>query len=194
MIFFEQFFKSDFISEYNHSNYIDSLNGMQFFHMDCSGFVYWALAKMGYKRALVEIRCFLRRHGFIKINRLFCKDFALLYKNADTFKYWQFLPQPQPGCIMVVLFPDKNGHCMFISKIMEQNFGNTTLRIIDCTRYPHKNDTRASTITGIGIGDINIIHDKGNRYLYNSGNCNLNARLAEVYFILPLKQPSLNAK
>ena len=76
--FFKQFFLNDFISEYNHSNYTEEFNGTKFFHMDCSGFVYWSLAQMGYKRALVELRHFLKQNDFIKINRFFCKDFLNL--------------------------------------------------------------------------------------------------------------------
>ena len=63
--FFRQFFLNDFISEYNHSNYIDKLNNKIFFHMDCSGFIYWCLLQIGYKRALSELRSFLRQHNIL---------------------------------------------------------------------------------------------------------------------------------
>lgn len=62
--FLKQLFTRNFYSEYNHSNYIDTIDGKDFFHFDCSGFVHWCLAKTGYK----QLRNFLKEHNFIKIN------------------------------------------------------------------------------------------------------------------------------
>lgn len=182
--FFEQLFKEDFISEYNHSNYIDIFDGKCSFHMDCSGFIYWYLLQNGYKRALVELRQFLKDNDFIKINRFFCKDFAFIHEHEKEFKYWHFSAQPAPNCILVIVFPDGNGHCMFVDTILRNDRDNLTLRIIDSTNYPHKNDTRNSG--GIGIGDIEITKKK-NTWLYDSGNSSLPIRKAQVFFVLPLK-------
>ena len=179
--FFRQFFSNDFVSEYNHSNYIDKLDNKQYFHMDCSGFINWCLVQMGYKRALVELRLFLKRYNFLKINRFFCKDFTFLYEHQKEFKYWDFINKPVSGCILVVVFPDGNGHCMFVDKIINNDKTSTILRVIDSTQYPHKNDTRTST--GIGIGEIEI-----NNGLYNSNNPSLPTRKADIYFVLPKKQ------
>ena len=178
--FFNNLFKQVFVSEYNHSNYIDESDGKKYFHMDCSGFVYWCLAQMGYKRALVELRSFLKQNDFIKINRFFCKDFAFIHEHKQTFKYWNFINKPVSRCILVVVFPDGNGHCMFIDKIIKSDKNNTVLSVIDSTQYPHKNDTR--TGTGIGIGEIEI-----NNELYNSNNQSLPIRKADIYFVLPKK-------
>ena len=178
--FFKQFFLNDFISEYNHSNYVDKLGNKNYFHMDCSGFIYWCLMQMGYKRALTELRSFLKQNDFIKINRFFCKDFAFIHKHKKIFKYWDFINKPVSGCILVVVFPDGNGHCMFVDKIIKNNKNDSILQIIDSTQYPHKNDTRTST--GIGIGEIEI-----NNGLYNSNNPSLPIRKADIYFVLPKK-------
>jgi hypothetical protein len=183
--FFEQFFKKDFISEYNHSNYINQINGKQYFHMDCSGFVYWCLMQMGYTRALAELRIFLRQNSFIKINRFYCKDFSFIYQHKQDFKYWNFLTSPLPDCILIVLFPDENGHCMFVKEIINMDNNKMRLRVIDSTRYAHKNDTRIDS-TGIGIGEIEISFKNGN-YFYDSCNKSLPTRNAEIYFVSPIK-------
>ena len=182
--FLDGLFAENFISEYNHSNYTEEFDGTKFFHMDCSGFVHWCLTQMGYKRALVELRHFLKQNDFIKINRFFCKDFAFINKHKNELKYWQFIDKPVVGSIMVVVFPDGNGHCMFVDKIIKSDNNNTFLRVIDSTQYPHKNDTR--TDTGIGIGEIEIIYEKDNS-LYNSNNQSLPIRKADFYFVLPQK-------
>ena len=178
--FFNNLFHQDIVSEYSHSNYIDEIDNKKFFHMDCSGFVYWCLAQMGYKRALVELRSFLKQNDFIKINRFFCKDFIFISQHQQEFKYWKFMPQPTNNSIMVVIFSDGNGHCMFVDKIIKVDKNNALLRVIDSTQYPHKNDTR--TRTGIGIGEIEI-----NNGFYNSNNQSLPIRKADVYFVLPKK-------
>lgn len=180
--FLKQFLSGNFISEYNHSNHIDNFGDKKYFHMDCSGFIYWCLAKMGYKRALVELRTVLRKCDFIKINRFFCKDFVFIHTHKKEFKYWDFINTPIPGSILVVVFPDGNGHCMFINKVIKNNKNKLSLRITDSTRYPHKNDTR--TNSGIGSGEIEIIFDN-NDYIYNSNNPTLPLRKANIYFVLP---------
>ena len=58
--------------------------------------------------------------------------------------------------------------------------------MIDCTQYPHKNDTRINDKTGIGIGEIKIINKNGDWY-YDSGNKALPVRPADIYFVLPIK-------
>lgn len=174
----------NFISEYSHSNYIDEVEGKKYFHMDCSGFIYWALFQSGYKRALVELRNFLKQNDFIKINRFFCKDFAFIYEHKKDFKYWQFLERPTQDCILIVVFPDGNGHCMFVDKIIENKENKISLRIMDSTRYPHKNDTRTNQETGIGFGEIEITND-GNDWFYDSNNQELPIRKANIYFVLP---------
>ncbi len=180
--FFRCLLDEDFISEYNHSNYIENVDGKRFFHMDCSGFVYWGLIQMGYKRALVELRNFLKQHDFIKINRFFCKDFAFISKNKNNFKYWNFVDKPVIGGILVVVFSDGNGHCMFIDKIISGDKSKYCLRVVDSTRYSHKNDTRSAT--GIGAGEIEIMHKSG-VWSYNSNNDALPIRKADIYFVLP---------
>ena len=182
--FLKRLFTEDFNSEYNHSNYIDVADGKRNFHFDCSGFVYWCLAQTGYKRSLVELRKFLKEHDFIKINRFFCKDFKFIYEHKDSLKYWNFIDKPLVGCIMVVVFPDENGHCMFIDKLINVNKDRMCLRVIDSTCYQHKNDTRQST--GLGFGEIEIIH-KNNDWFYNSNNKKLPIRKAEIYFVCPIK-------
>ena len=184
--FFKDFFTTDFVSEYNHSNYIDNIDGKKFFHMDCSGFVNWCMAQMGYKRALVELRKFLQQHDFIKINRFYCRDFTFIHEHKNEFKHWHFTDTPTHGCILVVVFPDGNGHCMFVDKIIKNNKDKIQLRIIDSTRYPHKNDTRANGQTGIGIGDIEITYDN-NGWLYDSQNPALPIRTADIYFVSATK-------
>ena len=119
--FLNNLFLQDFVSEYNHSNYIDEIDNKRFFHMDCSGFVNWCMAQMGYKRALVELRKFLQQHDFIKINRFYCRDFAFIHEHKNEFKHWHFTDTPTHGCILVVVFPDGNGHCMFVNKIIKNN-------------------------------------------------------------------------
>lgn len=183
--FFKQFFSQDFISEYSHSNYIDKTDEKIFFHMDCSGFVYWCLLQMGYKRALVELRSFLKQNDFIKINRFFCKDFVFIHKYKNKLKYWKFIDKPVSGSIIVVVFSDGNGHCMFVDDIISDNKNKLYLHIIDSTQYPHKNDTRMNNSTGIGVGEVEIIKENSN-WLYNSGNPDLPIRKAEIYFILPI--------
>ncbi len=175
-----------FKSEYSHDNHIDIIGGTQFLHMDCSGFIHWLLFNMGYKRALAEARNFLRHNNFIKINRLYCQDFMFIHEHSDEFRYWKFLPDAVDGCILVVVFPDGNGHCMIIDKIMGRDNNKITLRVIDSTRYPHKDDTRMVGETGIGCGEIEIIKN-GTEYIYDSKNSELAPRKARVYFILPLK-------
>lgn len=182
--FFNKLFNQDFVSEYNHSNYIDKFDNKQYFHMDCSGFVYWCLLQMGYKRALVELRTFLKQYDFIKINRFFCKDFVFIHEHKKEFKYWNFTEKPVVGCIFVVVFPDGNGHCMFVDRVIENTKNRISLRVIDSTQYSHKNDTRICT--GIGVGEIEIIHEN-NKWLYNSNNESLPLRKAEIYFVLPIK-------
>jgi len=182
--FFKQLFTEDFNSEYNHANYIDVIGGKKTFHFDCSGFVYWCLAKMGYKRSLVELRNFLKEHDFIKINRFFCKDFKFVHKHKNSFKYWNFIDKPAVGCIMVVVFSGESGHCMFVDKLVNMDKDRICLRIIDSTRYQHKKDTRKNT--GIGAGEIEIIH-KNNDWFYNSNNKDLPIRKAEIYFVCPIK-------
>ena len=183
MDFFNNLFQQDFVSEYNHSNYIDEVDGKRFFHMDCSGFVYWCLAQMGYKRALVELRNFLRQNDFIKINRFFCKDFAFIHEHKNKLQYWQFLDKPIAGSIMVVVFTDGNGHCMFIDNIIGSNENKLHLHITDSTQHPHKNDTRPSNSTGIGSGEVEITNEN-NGWLYDSGNQYLPILKAEIYFVL----------
>lgn len=180
----ENLLPKDFISEYNHSNYIDEEDGKKFFHMDCSGFIYWLLLRSGYKRALVELRKFLKENNFIKINRFFCKDFTFIYEHKKDFEYWQFIEQPIKDSILVVVFPDGNGHCMFVDEIIENKENKIALRIMDSTRYPHKNDTRKDT--GIGLGEIEITQ-KNNDWFYDSNNPELPTRKAEIYFVLPKK-------
>ena len=182
--FFNNLFLQDFISEYSHSNYIDEYDGKKYFHMDCSGFVYWCLAQMGYKRALVELRNFLKENDFIKINRFFCKDFAFIHEHKNKLTYWQFIDKPISGSIMVVVFPDGNGHCMFVDDIIDNDETKSCLRVIDSTQYPHKNDTRTDKETGVGIGEIEIITKNGN-WFYDSGNQDLPIRKAEIYFVSP---------
>ena len=155
--------------------------------MDCSGFVYWCLAQMGYKRALVELRKFLKENDFIKINRFFCKDFSLIHEHKNKFKYWQFIEKPVSGSIMIVVFPDGNGHCMFVDNIIDNDKTKLCLRVIDSTRHPHKNDTRTDNETGIGIGEIEITNKKSDR-LYDSGNQDLPIRKADIYFVLPINK------
>lgn len=184
--FFENFFAQDFLSEYNHSNYIDKSEGKTYFHMDCSGFVYWCLLQMGYRRALVELRSFLKQHDFIKINRFFCKDFAFIHEHKQEFKYWKFTDKPIPCCILVVVFPDGNGYCMFVDNIIKDDGDNIFLRVIDSTRYPHKNDTRINQNTSIGIGDIEINYQNG-AWFYDSENESLPTRQSDIYFIVPKK-------
>lgn len=183
--FFNRLFSNGFDSEYSHLNRIEEINGRQFFSVDCSGFVYWCLAKSGYRRALVELRSFLREHDFIKINRFFCKDFAFIYEQADRFKYWRFLDNPMADSILVVVYPDGNGHCMFIDKIIGVDDDNWLLHVIDSTRFPHKHDSRHNT-TGIGFGDIKIARSD-NGWVYDAGNPSLPPRDANLYFILPIK-------
>ena len=180
--FFKQLFSESFISEYDHSNYIDNVGGQKFFHMDCSGFVYWCLGQMGYRRALVELRQFLRQNDFIKINRFFCKDFKFIYEHKSEFKYWNFINKPIHGCVMFVVFQDSNGHCMFIDDIIENTGNSFILRVIDSTHYSHKNDTR--TDTGIGMGDVEISYKDG-IWFYNANNKSLPTRQAEIYFVIP---------
>lgn len=182
--FFKELFTQGFISEYNHYNYIDKLDNKPYFHMDCSGFVYWCLAQMGYKRALVELRSFLKQRDFLKINRFFCRDFAFIYAHKKKFKYWNFIDKPISDCVLIVVFPDGNGHCMFVDKIIKTSKTNTCLRVIDLTQYPHKNDTRTSA--GIGVGEIEIIYENNN-WLYNSNNKYLPIRKSDFYFVLPIK-------
>ena len=173
-------------SEYSHDNYIDIVDGKRCLHMDCSGFIHWLLFNMGYKRALVEARDFLRRNNFIKINRLYCQDFMFIHEHADKFKYWRFLPDVVEKCILVVVFPDGNGHCMFVDKIVSHSDNTLSLRVIDSTRYPHKNDTRRVGETGIGRGEIEITKN-GMEYIYDSKNDELAPRSSKVYFVLPVK-------
>lgn len=182
--FFNNLFHQDIVSEYSHSNYIDEIDNKRFFHMDCSGFVHWCLAQMGYKRALVELRSFLKQNDFIKINRFFCKDFAFIHKHKNKLNYWQFIDSPISASIMVVVFPDGNGHCMFVDDIISNNKNKLCLHIIDSTRHPHKNDTRTDNETGIGFGEVEITTENGN-WFYDSGNQDLPIRKAEIYFILP---------
>lgn len=182
--FFDSLFAENFISEYSHSNYTEEFDGTKFFHMDCSGFVYWCLAQMGYKRALVELRNFLKRNDFIKTNRFFCKDFIFISQHQQEFKYWKFIPQPINNSIMVVVFSDGNGHCMFIKKILAQNKNTIKIQVIDSTQYPHKNDNRKKDKTGIGTGEIEIMNKNGD-WFYDSGNQDLPIRKADIYFVLP---------
>ncbi len=186
MDFIDKILNQKIISEYNHSNYIDSIDGKNSFHMDCSGFVYWCLFQMGYRRALVELRHFLRANDFIKINRFFCQDFYFVYNNRENFKYWHFLLEPVPRCICVVVFPDGAGHCMFVDKVLNNDDENMELRVIDSTRYLHYNDTRGEHDTGIGCGNIKIVHKDGELF-YDAGNTALPPRKAEVYFVMPVK-------
>ena len=85
---------------------------------------------------------------------------------------------------MVVVFPDENGHCMFVDKLINIDKDKMCLHIIDSTRYLHKNDTRRNS--GIGLGEIEIIH-KNNEWFYNSNNKELPVRKAEIYFVCPIK-------
>lgn len=75
---------------------------------------------------------------------------------------------------------------MFVDKILNHTDNKWSLRIIDSTRYPHKNDTRKVGETGIGIGEIEITKN-GAEYIYDSKNSELNPRNAKVYFVLPVK-------
>ena len=186
MNFIDKILDQKIISEYDHANYIDSIDGENSFHMDCSGFVYWCLFQMGYRRALVELRHFLRVNDFIKINRFFCQDFNFVYKNRSDFKYWRFLSVPVSGCICVVVFPDGAGHCMFVDKILNNNGAKLEMRVVDSTRYPHRNDTRGEHDTGIGRGEIQILYT-GKDIRYDAGNAALPLRNAEVYFVMPIK-------
>ena len=178
----EHLLPKDYKSEYNHSNYIDEVDGKKIFHMDCSGFVYWCLFQSGYKRALVELRQFLKQNNFIKTNRFFCKDFTFIYEHQKEFEYWHFIERPIKDCILVVVFPDGNGHCMFVDKVIENKGNKISLRIMDSTRYPHKNDTRKGP--GIGFGEIEITHDN-NDWFYDSKNSELPIRNARIYCVLP---------
>lgn len=182
--FFNNLFHQDIVSEYSHSNYIDEIDNKRFFHMDCSGFVYWCLAQMGYKRALVELRSFLKQNHFIKINRFFCKDFIFISQHQQEFKYWQFIDKPVAGSIMVVVFPDDNGHCVFVKKIIATNKNTIKIQVIDSTQHAHKNDNRKKDKTGIGMGEIEIMNKNGD-WFYDSGNQDLPIRRADIYFVLP---------
>ena len=184
--FFNNLFHQDIVSEYSHSNYIDEIDNKKFFYMDCSGFVHWCLTQMGYKRALVELRSFLKQNDFIKINRFFCKDFAFINKHKNELKYWQFIDKPVVGSIMVVVFPDGNGHCMFIKKIIAINKNTIKIQVIDSTQHAHKNDNRKKDKTGIGMGEIEIMNKNGD-WFYDSGNQDLSIRKADIYFVLPKK-------
>ena len=184
--FVKDFLTGDFKSEYSHDNRIDIVDGRRFFQMDCSGFVYWVLDQSGYRRALVEVRAFLRKHNFIKINRLFCKDFAFVHEHAGDFKYWQFVNNPVKNCILVVVFPDGNGHCMFVDEIIGDDKNELCLRVIDSTRYPHQNDSRGNGETGIGVGEI-ILKKAEDKYIYDSKNAEIPPRMADVSFVMPKK-------
>ena len=184
--FLQSLFAGDFKSEYSHANRIEQFEGKQFFQMDCSGFAYWVLFQTGYKRALAEIRQFLKDNNFLKINRLFCKDFAFMYEHADAFKYWRFVSDPVENSILVVAFPDTTGHCMFVDKVVRKTKNGFCIRVYDSTRYPHQNDTRKDCDTGLGIGEIKISMVDG-KYVYDSCNPNLPPRNADVYFVLPIK-------
>ncbi len=174
----------DIVSEYSHQNYIDKMGDKQFFHMDCSGFVYWYLVQMKYKKSLAELRRFLKKHNFIKINRFFCKDFTFIYEHQNEFNYWQFTERPTTKSILVIIFKNGHGHCMFVDKIIRNDKDKLLLRIIDSTRYPHKNDNRQAT--GIGSGEIELIY-KNKTWFYNSNNPNLPIREAQIYFVNPVK-------
>ena len=184
--FFNDLFSNDFNSEYDHSCRIEDFNGRKSFHIDCSGFMYWCLAQMGYRRALVELRAFLKENDFIKINRFFCKDFAFIYEHADRFRYWRFLKTPTQDSVLVVMYPDGQGHCMWIDNIINSDETEWLMRVIDSTRFPHKHDSRID-VTGIGIGDIKIIR-LNNGWIYDSGNPLLPPRAAKLYFVSPVKQ------
>ena len=174
------------LSEYNHGNYIDSVDGRLCLHMDCSGFVFWYLLNSGYKRALAELKFFLKENNFIKITRFYCKDFVEIYRHKDDFHYWHFLQTPDIGTLLIVVFPDGNGHCMFVNKIIEEKHNGYVLNIIDSTRYPHRNDSRATGQTGIGVGDISISIKNGQWY-YDAYNDALGIRQATIYFVNPTK-------
>ena len=183
--FIKHFLFSEFQSEYSHDNRIDIVDGVQKFYMDCSGFIYWCLNQSGYKRALVEARIFLRNNNFIKINRLFCKDFAFISQHSDDFKYWDFVNAPIQNCILVIVFPDGNGHCMFVDEIIASDNNGWNLRVVDSTQFPHQNDSRNGK-TGIGIGEIRI--DKSySEYVYDAKNKDIAPRVANVYFVVPKK-------
>ncbi|MDE6250676.1 MAG: hypothetical protein K2M34_03515 [Alphaproteobacteria bacterium] len=177
---------NNIISEYSHSNYIDMVSGVPCLHMDCSGFVFWYLLNNGYKRALAELKFFLKENNFIKITRFYCKDFAEMHQQQDKFHYWQFMNKPAKESILVIVFPDGNGHCMIVNEIIQQSATSYELNIIDSTRYPHRNDSRTIDQTGIGIGNVSIQLKNGEWY-YDAGNDMLGIRQAMVYFIKPVK-------
>lgn len=172
------------LSEYSHSNYIDKFDGRDFLHLDCSGFVFWWLAKNKYIRALAEIRGFLRQRKYIKINRFYCRDFHEMFHSRNDFSYWEFMNEPHENDIIVVVFDSGNGHCMFINRVIQQTQNHLVLNITDSTRYPHKNDSRHTPETGIGTGDITIEYSNG-QTIYDAGNKKLKPKKCNVYFIHP---------
>jgi hypothetical protein len=152
-------------SEYSHQN---SIAGNHF-SIDCSGFVAHYLGKLGYLHALAELRSYSRGMGFLKINRFYCNDFDDFFESCP--RYWTIVQPIKQNDIIIVIFPDNNGHCMIVDKVIENSGDVTKIRVLDSTRFPHKNDTRKPGNTGIGFGEIEI---SGN--LYNANNPNLPVR------------------
>ena len=170
-------------SVYSHSNIIDGINIKQ----DCSGFVGWALGETGKLRALAEIRSILKNNNFLKTNRFYCQDFDLLVSKQSNIQYWKFLspPQVEQGDIFIVVFEDNNGHCGFIDSIKRISNTEFVLRIIDSTKYPHKNDSRNNGTTGIGIGDIKLSKTNSD-WIYDSQNASKLPCPAKLYFVRPV--------
>ncbi len=174
-----------FATQYSHLNKI--IDGQYLF--DCSGFVEKCLAENGFKRALVEIRSVLKKHSYIKQNRFYCQDFYKLIVQEP--RYWKFLavnnPQLAPGDILIVIFPNSNGHCMFIDNVLEMTKSKIALRVVDSTQFPHKNDTRCNGQTGIGAGEVLIEYDSNNQAYYNSLHPGKDKRPVKIYFVRPIK-------
>ncbi|MDR0967654.1 MAG: hypothetical protein LBL75_02360 [Rickettsiales bacterium] len=179
---------NNFTSEYSHENRTEFRDGKLHLIMDCTGFIAWKLGQEKHLHALVEIRKIIRDYGFIKTNRFFAQDFEKLFENRNSLKYWKFISvsELKTNDISVILFPDKNGHAMIVDKIISKTFDKIILRILDSTKYSHKNDTRENNTTGIGFGEIVLLGENGFYNKYDSGN-ELPIRDAKIFFIRALK-------
>lgn len=91
----------------------------------------------------------------------------LFFKQSHySSKYWQIIESPielQNGDLIIFTSDNiKENHCMLVDSIMDIEQNNVRIKVVDCSQFPHANDTRKNGCIGIGRGDISIFYSKEN--------------------------------
>lgn len=120
-------------------------------------------------KALQEIRDFVSKSKNIlqeDIKRIYCKEYMMFFKHSQHLEphYWQIINNPKElyhGDLIVFTSENtKENHCMIVDKVLDVKKEQVRIQVVDCSQFPHSNDTRINNEKGIGQGEITISHSQ----------------------------------